>query len=72
VFLDIRRLFINWILTNPDIKNSKKFLSIMSGVNLCFWAKHFQKATSFLKKKIFSLVGILSFANKKSMTRCPK
>jgi hypothetical protein len=47
VFLDIRHLFIIWILIDLDIKKSKKFLPIMLGVNIVFWATHFQKATSF-------------------------
>jgi len=46
MFLDIRCLFITWILIDPDIKKSKKFLPIILGVNF-FWATHFQKATSF-------------------------
>jgi hypothetical protein len=44
MFLDIHLLFINWILTNPNIKNSKIRLPIMLGVNLFSGGKKSSKS----------------------------
>jgi hypothetical protein len=57
VFLDICPLFINWISTNPNNKNSKFHLPIMLGASLFFGGKKSSKGNIiFLKEEILSQI----------------